>query len=77
MTATNDTEVVKQSVSSMLSVLISMVIAVLLIGFIIYGNKINYELFVGIELLILLIMAIILTRILNKIGTQFFNKIDI
>ena len=59
MNATSDTEVVKQSMSSMLSVFMGMFVAILSIAIMIMGNNYNTNLFVALELLTFSIITFI------------------
>ena len=77
MDATSDTEVVKQSMSSMLSVFIGMFTGILSIVIIIMGSKINLNLFIILELVIFSIIVFTLWKILKKYGTQKFKAINV
>lgn len=63
MDATSDTEVVKQSMSSVVSVFIGLFVGMLSIAIIILGSKINLDLFVILELLVF--SAIVFTLVYN------------
>ena len=73
MNATSDTEVVKQSMSSMIAVFGGMIIAAILIGFIIAMSS---NLAVIIEIVVLSILTIILYKILLKYGERRFKEIN-
>lgn len=77
MNATSDTEVVKQSMSSMLSVFIGMFVAMLSIAIIIMGSSFNINLFVALELLTFSIIAFMLWRILKKYGVKRFQEVNV
>lgn len=78
MNATSDAEVVKQSMSSMISVFGGMFIAFALIGFI-FGtlNIIGINLSILIELAFLIVVMIILWEILKRYGEKKFKKINV
>lgn len=77
MSSTNDTEVVKQSMSSFLSVLMGTIIFVLSILCIALFNNIGIKLLITLHLLILLIIDIILYLILIKYGVKDYKKINV
>ena len=78
MNATNDTEVVKQSMSSMISVFIGMGIFIIsVIGIIYLYEIINIYLLLTIHILILLIVAIVLYIILMKQGITEYRNINV
>ena len=77
MDATSETEVVKQSMSSMLSVFIGMFVAMLLIAIMIMGSKFNLDLFVAMELLIFSIIIFTIWKILKKYGVKKFKEINV
>ena len=78
MDAKNDTEVVKQSMSSMISVFISIVIFLLSIFGIWYlSDKLNINLIIFIHLLILSIISFILYIILIKKGPEEYQKLNV
>ena len=77
MNATSDTEVVKQSMSSMLSVFMGMFVAILSIAIMIMGNNYNTNLFVALELLTFSIITFMLWRILKKYGAKRFKDINV
>lgn len=78
MNATSDTEVVKQSMSSMISVFGGMFIAFALIGFIIGTlSVIGINLSIIIELVVLIIVMIILWETLKRYGEKKFKKINV
>ena len=73
MDATSDTEVVKQSMSSMISVFIGMFIGVLSIAAVIIGGN----LFIILELLIFSIIVCILWNVLKRYGIRKFKEINV
>lgn len=77
MDATSDTEVVKQSMSSMISVFIGMFVAMLSIAVIIMCGTENLNLFIILELLVFSIMVFILWNILKKYGVRRFKEINV
>ena len=77
MNATSDTEVVKQSMSSMLSVFMGMFVAILSIAIMIMRNNYNTNLFVALELLTFSIITFMLWRILKKYGAKRFKEINV
>lgn len=77
MDATSDTEVVKQSMSSMVAVFIGMFVATIAIGIIVLGSTINIDLFIILELLIFSIIVCILWKILKKYGIKRFREINV
>lgn len=77
MNATSDTEVVKQSMSSMLSVFIGMFVAMLSVAIMIIGSSFNIDLFVALELLVFSTIIFILWRILKKYGAKRFKEINV
>ena len=78
MNATSDTEVVKQSMSVGVSLLIGMIIAVVLIGllFIHKLKIISVNTIILIELIILTIILIFLWQILKKYGVKRYKEIE-
>ena len=76
MDATSDTEVVKQSMSSAVSVFIGIFMGIISIAFIAYGSTININMFVILELLIFTIINAALWAVLNKYGVRKFIKIS-
>lgn len=76
MDATSDTEIVKQSMSSTISVFIGMFVGMLSIAALVLGSKININLFIIIELLIFSIIDIILWKILRKYGVKKWRSIN-
>lgn len=77
MDATSDTEVVKQSMSSMVSVFIGILVGMLSIGVMILGSKVNLNLFIILELLVFSVIVFILWRILKKYGVQKWQEINV
>lgn len=75
MDATSDTEIVKQSMSSAVSVFIGMLVGMLSIAIILIGSKINIDIFIILELLVFSIIVFILWRRLKKYGVKQFNSI--
>ena len=76
MDATSDTEVVKQSVSSMASVFIGMIVAMLLIAVSIMGGD-NLNLYICLELLVFSIIIFALWQVLKKYGVKRFKEINV
>lgn len=77
MDCTSDTEAVKQSMSSMVSVLIGVIVAMLSIAIIIIGSNINLNLAITLELLVFSIIVTILWKILKKYGVRKFKEINV
>ena len=77
MNATSDVEIVKQSMSSMISVFIGMFVGMLSIAFIAIGSKINLNIFIALELLVFSIIVLILWRNLKKYGVKRFREINV
>ena len=77
MDATSDTEVVKQSMSSAVSVFIGLFVGMLSIAIIILGSKINLDLFIILELLVFSAIVFTLWRILKKYGVKRFREINV
>lgn len=77
MDATSDTEVVKQSMSSGLSVFIGMFVGMLSIVIMIIGSKINLNLFIILELVIFSVIVFILWKTLKKYGTKRWKEINV
>lgn len=77
MDATSDTEVVKQSMSSALSVFIGIFLGILSIGIIVIGSKINMNLFIILELLVFSLIIFVLWKILKKYGVKKFREINV
>ena len=77
MDATSDTEVVKQSMSSMVSVFIGMFVGMLSIAIIFIGSSINLNLFIILELLVFFIIVFILWKVLKKYGVKRFREINV
>ena len=78
MNATNDTEVVKQSMSSMISVFIGMGIfigSILLIIFL--SDYINIDILLILHISLITIVSIILYHILMKFGTKEYKQINV
>lgn len=78
MNATNDTEVVKQSMSSMISVFIGMGIfvgSILLIVFL--SNYINIDILLILHISLITIIAIILYYFLMKFGAKEYKQINV
>ncbi len=72
----NDTEVVKQSISSMLSVFMGMsILIVSIVLFIKFIDKINLVILISIYICIIFIVDLILYKILTKYGTKEYNKL--
>ena len=77
MDATSDTEVVKQSMSSMVAVFIGMFAGMLSIAIIGIGSTININLFIVLELLVFSIIVFVLWIILKKYGIKRFREINV
>ena len=77
MDATSDTEVVKQSMSSAVSIFIGLFVGMLSIAIIILGGKTNLDLFIILELLVFGAIVFILWRILKKYGVKRFREINV
>lgn len=77
MDATSDTEVVKQSMSSAVSIFIGLFVGMLSIAIIILGSKINLDLFIILELLVFGAIIFTLWRILKKYGVKRFRDINV
>ena len=79
MNASSDAEVIKQSKSSMVSVLLGMILAMLLIGFLFAGLAFNIaiENMVVIELVLLSIALVILWRKIKTDGVKKYREIEI
>lgn len=77
MDATSDTEVVKQSMSSMVSVFIGMFVGMLSIVILILGSKISINLFIILELVVFSIIDFILWKILKKYGIRKLKEINV
>lgn len=77
MDATSDTEVVKQSMSSMVSVFIGMFVGMLSIAIVIMGSTINLNLFIILELLLFTIIVFILWKCLKIYGIKRFKEINV
>ena len=78
MNASSDTEVVKQSISSMISVFIGMGIFIgsLIVGMLLY-DKVDIYLLLGLHMVILLVVTIILYIILMNKGTREYRNINV
>ena len=77
MNSLSDTEVVKQSMSSAISVFAGMFTGMLSIGLAIWGAKYNMDLVIGLELLAFLIADIVLWQRLKKWGVKKFKEINV
>ena len=77
MDATSDTEVVKQSMSSTLSVFIGLFVGMLSIGVMVMGSKINLNLFIILELLVFTAFVFVLWKMLKKYGVKRFREINV
>lgn len=77
MDATSDTEVVKQSMSSGLSVFIGMFVGMLSIGIMLVGSNVNLDLFIVLELLVLSIVVFMLWKVLKKYRVKRFREINV
>ena len=77
MDATSDTEVVKQSMSSSLSVFIGMFVGMLSIFVMVMGSSINLNLVIILELLVFSVIVLVLWKILQKYGVKKFKEINV
>ena len=78
LNASNDTEVVKQSMSSMISVFIGWGIFLLsIIGFVVLSKNISMSILMTFHILILMGISIILYVILMKNGTKEYQKLNV
>ena len=77
MNATSDTEVVKQSMSSFVSVFSGIFISMLAIGVAVWGIKYNMNLVISLELSTFFITCIVLWKILKTYGVKKFNEINV
>ena len=78
LNANNDTEVVKQSTSSLISVAIGFGIFIIsIIGFIFLYSKLNLNILITIHLIILITINIILYQILMKNGPKNYKKLNV
>ena len=77
LNASNDTEVVKQSMSSMISVFVGMAVFILSMFGIVYFNKyLDINLLMLIHLSILLVLVICLYFVLMKFGVKAYKKLN-
>ena len=74
---TNDTEVVKQSMSSMISVFISFAIFLLSLFGIWYFRKYNIKLIIFVHIIILSIVSIIFYIVLQKRGPEEYQRLNV
>ena len=78
LTCNNDTEVVKQSMSSLVSVGIGFIIFIIsIIGIILMHDKLNIYMFITIHLSILLILNIVLYNVLMKYGPKKYQDLNV
>ena len=80
LNATSDTEIIKQSTSSMIAVLLGMVIAAILVGILIITPKyfsMSINTVILIELIVLSLVTIMLWNILKKYGKKRIKEIDV
>ena len=77
MNWTSDTEVVKQSMSSFVSVFAGMFLGIGTIALTVWGAKYNMNLVIGLELLAFGIACLILWKILKTYGVKKFNEINV
>lgn len=78
MNASNDTEVVKQSISSMISIFIGMGLFVIsIIGFVYLSKIFSIEKYIVLHLVILSIINLILYYILINYSVKDYRKIDV
>lgn len=76
MDATSDTEVVKQSMSSTVSVFVGILVGIMSISIIIIGSKINLDLFIILELIAFSITDFCLWNRVKKYGVKRFREIN-
>ena len=78
MDAENDAQVVKQSMSSMVAVLLGMLLTILTFSslFLCIGYKINTNLILFIVVNAFIVIEILLLAYMNKKGVKRFNKIQ-
>ena len=78
LNAPNDTEVVKQSASSMISVFTGMAIAIVSIfGIGYFADNYSLTLVIFIHVILLMLITFVLYRILMKIGPKEYRKLNI
>lgn len=78
LNASNDTEVVKQSASSMISVFTGMAIAIVSIfGIGYFADNYSLTLVIFIHVILLMLITFVLYRILMKIGPKEYRKLNI
>ena len=78
MNASNDTEVVKQSMSSMVAVFINIgIIIISVIGIFTLYDKLNIYLLLGIHVLIIILVTIVLYYILMNKGIKEYRSINV
>lgn len=81
MKATSDTEVIKQSMSVTISILLGLVLSIILIGLLFINElnfiKISINNIIIIELVLLILLTIILFYILKKHGTKKYLLIEV
>ena len=78
MNASNDTEVVKQSMSSMVAVFINMgIIIISVIGIFALYDKLNIYLLLGMHVLIIILVTIVLYYILMNKGIKEYRSINV
>ena len=78
MNASNDTEVVKQSMSSMVAVFINMgIIIISVIGIFALYDMLNIYLLLGIHVLIIILVTIVLYYILMNKGIKEYRSINV
>lgn len=77
MDATSDTEIVKQSMSSTISVFIGICTAMVAIAIIAIGSLSNINLFITLELLVFNIIDLVLWNVLKKYGVKKFKEINV
>lgn len=76
MDATSDTEVVKQSMSSMISVFVGMFIG-MISGIMMMWIKIDLNLFMILELLIFVVLTFALWQMMKRYGVKKFREINV
>ena len=78
LNASNDTEVVKQSMSSMISVFVGMAVFILsMLGIVYFSKYLDINLLMLIHLSILLVLVICLYFVLMKFGVKAYKKLNV
>ena len=78
LNASNDTEVVKQSMSSMISVFVGMAVFILsMLGIVYFSKYLDINLLMLIHLSILLVLVICLYFVLMKFGVKAYKRLNV